>query len=143
MQGFQNILVPLDFSDGASAILDTALRVLGEGGSLHLLHVVEWMPAVTAGTFGIYPHRKDIDKIKDLSRAKLQESVRAHPDQDLRALVKEGKPATVILELVGADEPDLIVMGSHGRSKLDHLLLGSVAERVIRKAPCPVLTVRF
>ena len=143
MQGFQNILVPLDFSDGASAILDTALRVLGDGGSLQLLHVVEWMPAVTAGTFGIYPHRKDIDNIKDLSRAKLQESVRAHPDQDLRALVKEGKPATVILELVGASEPDLIVMGSHGRSKLDHLLLGSVAERVIRKAPCPVLTVRF
>ena len=143
MKGFQNILVPLDFSDGASAILTTALNVLADGGTLHLLHVVEWMPAVTAGTFGIYPHRKDIEKIKELSLAKLQESVRAHSNQDLQTLVKEGKPATVILELVRALAPDLIVMGSHGRSKLDHLLLGSVAERVIRKAPCPVLTVRF
>ncbi len=143
MKGFQNILVPLDFSDGSSAILQTALNVLGEGGALQLLHVVEWMPAVTAGTFGIYPHRKDIEKIKELSQAKLQESVRANPDEDLRVHVKEGKPATVILEMVGALSPDLIVMGSHGRSKLDHLLLGSVAERVIRKAPCPVLTVRF
>jgi nucleotide-binding universal stress UspA family protein len=110
---------------------------------LHLLHVVEWMPAVTAGTFGIYPHRKDIERIKELSLEKLQESVRAHPDQRLEPLVKEGKPATVILEVVALLEPDLIVMGSHGRSKLDHLLLGSVAERVIRKAPCPVLTVKF
>ena len=143
MKGFQNILVPLDFSDGASTILQTALNVLGDGGSLQLLHVVEWMPAVTAGTFGIYPHRKDIEKIKELSLEKLEESVRANPDQDLRVHVKEGKPATVILEMVAALEPDLIVMGTHGRSKLDHLLLGSVAERVIRKAPCPVLTVRF
>ena len=143
MKGFHNILVPLDFSDGSSTILRTALNVLGDGGELHLLHVVEWMPAVTAGTFGIYPHRKDIEKIKQLSQAKLEESVRAHAGQDLVAHVKEGKPATVILEMVSALDPDLIVMGTHGRSKLDHLLLGSVAERVIRKAPCPVLTVRF
>ena len=143
MKGFQNILVPLDFSDGASTILQTALNVLGDGGTLQLLHVVEWMPAVTAGTFGIYPHRKDIEKIKELALEKLEESVRANPDQDVQVHVKEGKPATVILEMVAALEPDLIVMGTHGRSKLDHLLLGSVAERVIRKAPCPVLTVRF
>ena len=143
MKGFQIILVPLDFSDGSGAILQTALSVLGEGGTLHLLHVVEWMPAVTAGTFGIYPHRKDIEKIKELSLEKLGELERAYPGGDLQSLVKEGKPATVILEVVGGLEPDLIVMGSHGRSKLDHLLLGSVAERVIRKAPCPVLTVKF
>jgi universal stress protein A len=143
MKGFQNILVPLDFSDKSSKILDTALSILGDGGMLQLLHVVEWMPAVTAGTFGIYPHRKDIEKIKQLSEAKLLESVRAHPESRMETHVKEGKPATAILEMVSTLEPDLIVMGTHGRSKLDHLLLGSVAERVIRKAPCPVLTVRF
>jgi len=143
MKGFQTILVPLDFSDGSSVILETALSVLSDGGTLHLLHVVEWMPAVTAGTFGIYPHRKDIEKIKELSLEKLRELERAYPDGSLQSLVKEGKPATVILEAVAGIGPDLIVMGSHGRSKLDHLLLGSVAERVIRKAPCPVLTVKF
>ena len=143
MQGFQNILVPLDFSEGTANILETALSVLRDSGTVHLLHVVEWMPAVTAGTFGIYPHRKDIERIKELSLEKLGESVRAYPEQRLDPIVKEGKPATVILETVAELDPDLIVMGSHGRSKLDHLLLGSVAERVIRKAPCPVLTVRF
>ena len=143
MKGFSNILVPLDFSDGTSTILETALNVLNPDGVITVLHVVEWMPAVTAGTFGIYPHRKDIEKIKELSLEKLEELVRAHPDRKVRPLVKEGKPATTIMEVVAGIVPDLIVMGSHGRSKLDHLLLGSVAERVIRKAPCAVLTVKF
>ena len=143
MKGFKNIVVPVDFSEDSPVVYETALSVLGDGGRLTLLHVVEFMPAVMEGTLGIYPHRKDIEKIKELSLEKLEESVRANPDQDLRVHVKEGKPATVILEMVAALEPDLIVMGTHGRSKLDHLLLGSVAERVIRKAPCPVLTVRF
>ena len=143
MKGFQNVLVPLDFSDASRRILQTALNVLGEGGVLTMLHVVEWMPAVTEGTFGIYPHRKDIEKIKELSLVKLKEHARAHPEAQLEVLVKEGKPATVILEVIGSMEPDLVVMGTHGRSKLDHLLIGSVAERVVRKAPVPVLTVRF
>ena len=143
MKGFQNILVPLDFSDKAEQILKTALRVVGADGRIRLLHVVEWLPAVMEGTFGIYPHRKDIEKIKALSRAKLEEMVRKHKGALLEALVREGRAAQVILETVGELEPDLVVMGTHGRSKLDHLLIGSVTERVIRHAPCAVLTVRF
>ncbi len=143
MKGFKNIVVPLDFADEAKRILDTALNVLGDGGTITLLHVVEWLPVVTEGTFGIYPHRKDIDKVKGLSLEKLDEHAVAHPEADIKPLVKEGKPATVILEVIGQLEPDLVVMGSHGRSKLDHLLIGSVAERVIRKAPCDVLVVKF
>jgi universal stress protein A len=143
VKGFQNILVPLDFSDKAEWILKTALCVLGAGGRISLLHVVEWLPAVTEGTFGIYPHRKDIEKIKALSRAKLDEMVRKHSGEHLEALVREGRAAQVILETVGELEPDIVVMGTHGRSKLDHLLIGSVTERVIRHAPCAVLTVRF
>jgi len=143
LKGFQNILVPLDFSDKAERILGTALRVLGPGGRISLLHVVEWLPAVTEGTFGIYPHRKDIEKIKGLSRAKLEEMVRKHKGEHVEALVREGRAAQVILETVGEMEPDLVVMGTHGRSKLDHFLIGSVTDRVIRRAPCAVLTVRF
>lgn len=143
MKGFKNILVPLDFADEAKRIMDTALRVLAVDGTITLLHVVEWLPVVTEGTFGIYPHRKDIDKVKALSLEKLQEHAAMHPDAKIDPLVKEGKPATVILQGVASIEPDLVVMGSHGRSKLDHLLIGSVAERVIRKAPCDVLVVKF
>jgi nucleotide-binding universal stress UspA family protein len=141
--GFRNILVPLDFSENSERILETALRVLGEGGVLTVLHVVEYLPAVTEGTFGIYPHRRDIDHAKDLSRQKLDAMVKRHDGRDIRTKVKEGKPATVILAYVSETGSDLVVMGTHGRSKLDHLLIGSVAERVVRKAPCAVLTVRF
>lgn len=143
MKGFQQILVPLDFSDSAEEILGAALRVLGSGGTITLLHVVEWLPAVTGGTFGIYPHRRDIEKIKELAGAKLKEMVHRHPEANLEALVREGRAAQVILETIGERKPDVVVMGSHGRSKLDQLLIGSVAERVIRHAPCAVLTVRF
>jgi nucleotide-binding universal stress UspA family protein len=143
MKGFAHILVPLDFSEYSAQILGTALSVLTEGGRITLLHVVEWLPAVTEGTFGIYPHRKDIEKVKQLSLEKLAEMASRHTGYDIHASVKEGKPATAILETVAESEPDLVVMGSHGRSRLDHLLIGSVTERVIRKSPCPVLTVKF
>ena len=142
MQGFKNILVPVDFSEDSPNVFEKALSVLADGGRLTLLHVVEFMPAVMEGTLGIYPHRKDIEKIKELSLERLGEIASDHQGLDIRAVVREGKPATTILELIGELEPDLVVMGTHGRSKLDHLLIGSVTERVIRKAPCAVLTVR-
>ncbi len=142
MQGFKNILVPVDFSEDSPGVLETALGVLAADGVATVLHVVEYLPAVTGGTFGIYPHRKDVDKIKELAGARLAEITAAHPEHDVRALVREGKPATSILDVIRELEPDLVVMGTHGRSKLDHLLIGSVTERVIRKAPCAVLTVR-
>lgn len=142
MKGFENILVPVDFSEDSPVVYETALTVLADGGHLTLLHVVEFMPAVMEGTFGIYPHRKDIEKMKALSLERLQEIAGKHADLDIRPAVREGKPAHVILELIGELGPDLVVMGTHGRSKLDHLLIGSVTERVIRKARCSVLTVR-
>ena len=142
MKGFKNIVVPVDFSEDSPVVYETALSVLGDGGRLTLLHVVEFMPAVMEGTLGIYPHRKDIEKIKELSLERLGEIAGDHPELDIQAMVREGKPATAILEVIGELRPDLVVMGTHGRSKLDHLLIGSVTERVIRKAPCAVLTVR-
>ena len=142
MKGFKNIVVPVDFSEDSPVVYETALSVFGDGGRLTLLHVVEFMPAVMEGTLGISPHRKDIEKIKELSLERLGEIAGDHPDLDIQAMVREGKPATAILEVIGELRPDLVVMGTHGRSKLDHLLIGSVTERVIRKAPCAVLTVR-
>jgi len=135
--------VPLDFAESSQRILETALRVASPEGKVTLLHVVEWLPIVTESAFGIYPHRKDIDKLKQLSMEKLEHEAKAHSEHELKTRVKEGKPATAILDAVRQIQPDLIVMGTHGRSRLDHLLIGSVAERVMRKAPCDVLLVRF
>jgi nucleotide-binding universal stress UspA family protein len=142
VEGYRNILVPLDFSELAEATLATAVRVLSPGGKITLLHVVEWLPVVTGGVIGVYPHRKDIDQLKQLSREKMQGYVDSRPGLSMEILVREGKPATTILESTASLDPDLIVIGSHGRSGLDHLLLGSVTERVLRKARCPVLVVK-
>lgn len=147
MHGYEKLLLPIDFSDPSRQIVESALRVLADGGTLTLLHVVEWLPAVTEASFGVYAHRKDIEKVKQLAQEKLEALVRAtikrsHPDANIEIVVSEGKPATAILTAIREIEPDLVVMGTHGRSRLDHLLIGSVAERVVRKAPCSVLLVR-
>ena len=142
MQGFNNVLVPLDFSELSTPTLDMATRVVAPGGVATLLHVVEWLPVVTEGAFGVYPHRKDIEQLKDLSRKKLEAFAAQRPGVTFEALVREGKPATAILEMADTMQPDLIVIGSQGRSGLDHLLIGSVTDRVLRKSRWPILVVR-
>ena len=142
MEGFRNVLVPLDFSELSPPTLDMAARLLAEDGSATLLHVVEWLPVVTEGAFGVYPHRRDIEQLKALSLEKLESLGAARDGLTFRTEVREGRPAGAILEVADALALDLIVIGSHGRSGLDHLLLGSVTERVLRKAPVPVLVVR-
>ena len=142
MEGFRNVLVPLDFSELSVPTLDLAVRVLAPDGQATLLNVVEWLPVVTEGTFGVYPHRRDIDQLKQLSREKLQGYAAERAPAHLIPDVREGRPAAIILDLVATLHPDLVVIGSHGRSGLDHLLLGSVTERVLRRAQVPVLVVR-
>jgi nucleotide-binding universal stress UspA family protein len=84
------------------------------------------------------------NSVKDESKKQLAvygEQLRAR-GLDVEELTREGYPATVIEEAAEQLEADLIVIGSRGRSGLKHLLLGSIAERVVQKAPCPVLTVK-
>jgi nucleotide-binding universal stress UspA family protein len=142
MEGFQRILVPLDFSELSEPTLDMAARLLAEEGEAVLVHVVEWLPVVVEGTFGVYPHRKDIEQFKALSKEKLETYIRARPGLRAQARVLEGKPASVILDLAAKLSPDLVAIGSHGRSGLDHLLLGSVTDRVLRRGRFPTLVVR-
>ncbi|MCA9315330.1 MAG: universal stress protein [Planctomycetota bacterium] len=143
MRGFEKVLVPLDFSDGRSEIFDVAMRVRSDTGTILLLHVIEWLPQVTEGTFGVYAHRSDMEKYKSQAKARLERYRRQHADVPIECLVREGKPATTILEEIDEQQPDIVVMGTHGRSRLDHLLIGSVAERVLRRAGRPVLAVPF
>ena len=143
MTGFGSLLVPLDFSELAGSVVAIARRVLAPGGSVCLLHVVEWVSPVTEGTFGIYPNRKDIEKYRRQAEEKLRAHEKDFPGAALHVDVREGRPATCILEAIGERQPGAVVMGTHGRGRLDHLLLGSVAERVLRKATCPVVTVPF
>lgn len=141
------ILVPTDFSDYSKEALDYAIHLARMlKAKLYLLHVFEWPVYSDVGVSpGVRPEVYEwIKEIKTESSGKLdrladevrRRHVTVHP------LFKEGTPFLEILEAAEETRADLIVVGTHGRTGLAHVLLGSVAERVVRKSPCPVLTVR-
>jgi nucleotide-binding universal stress UspA family protein len=141
---FKNILVPTDFSPTSRRALEYAgLLAKQFDGSIRLLHVVDDPVSAAAWTEG---YALSVGALRDrmVADAELELSRLAWSIADLgiTSQVLLGPPALTIVESAAETHADLIVMGTHGRSGISHLLLGSVAERVIRLAPCPVLTVR-
>jgi nucleotide-binding universal stress UspA family protein len=144
---FKRILVPVDFSAPSVAALEYA-RVLAEkfGASLRVLHVVE--EEFVTGPLGsdMYMPPSSAEGVLRLHEAqqRLAAFVTDHDRTHLRATTDAivGSGAGTIVDYAASNRFDLIVMGTHGRAGLAHLVMGSVAERVIRTAPCPVLTVR-
>jgi universal stress protein A len=134
----RHILTPTDFSAPATQAV-TAVFELAQtfGAKLSLLHVIE-VP-VYAIEVALPLEALERDARHELARL-LPEAGAAHVD--VTRLVDMGVPYQKILETATAEQVDLIVMATHGRTGLGHLLLGSVAEHVVRLAPCPVLTIR-
>ena len=144
---FSRILVPTDFSPPSEAALEYA-RILAAkfGSSLRILHVIDDPTASSDFVAdGFAPSTEDIrTALLEQARTRLdglmnqvdRTRYHAHADAVL------GMPAATIVEYAAATHAGLIVMGTHGRTGLAHLLMGSVAEQVVRTAPCPVLTVR-
>ena len=132
------LLVPLDFSAGSLAGLDYAVD-LGKqfGAELVLLFVVE--PLYYAGDLGLLLEEQQRFGREEMARleARLKKQGVA-----FRTLVQTGTPYQVIVDVARRLRVDLVVMASHGRTGLSHMLLGSVAEKVVRTAACPVLTIR-
>jgi nucleotide-binding universal stress UspA family protein len=145
---FTRILVPTDFSATSDAALEYARTVAERfGASLHLLHVVE--DPFAHGRFNGEMYIGE--PFADLRTALMQEgekqlASRLLPDDRSKfratAEVVFGNGLRTITEYAAERGIDLIVMGTHGRTGLVHAVMGSVAERVVRTAPCPVLTVR-
>lgn len=141
------ILVPTDFSPASDAALGCARRLATRfGASLHLLHVLEDPPV--GGTFGSEFYLADSPDMRTarLNDARDRLAHRMMPvDRSQVHATPEvifGQSAQTIVDYAADGDVDVIVMGTHGRGGMAHLLMGSVAERVIRTAPCPVLTVR-
>lgn len=145
MQMLKRILVPLDFGAPSVRALDHA-KVLAERfeASLDLLHVVP-NPYLDdpAGLYLPLPEPYLEELVKDAQK-RLNEILPSFNRQrsNVRTIVKVGDPLFQIVEYARLESVDLIVMGTQGRSGVARLFLGSVAERVVRTAPCPVLTVR-
>jgi len=139
------ILVPTDFSTASEAALDFSKTVARSfGASLHLVHVFE-DPVVTVGFTEAYAPLPPATRVALVDDACTQLAHRLSGEERDRyratTEVISGPAAMAIVEYAQDQGIDLIVMGTHGRTGIAHLLIGSVAERVVRLAPCPVLTV--
>jgi universal stress protein A len=146
MSRIKRMLVPTDFSPTSDIAFSYALDLASrEGSALHLVHVVDDAMFAAAYPDGFYTELPGVrTQVIGEARARLAElearcRIAAVP---VTSEVVVGRPAPGIAEEAKARGTDLIVMGTHGRSGFAHLMLGSVAERVLRMAPCPVLTVR-
>jgi nucleotide-binding universal stress UspA family protein len=147
MIALKQILVATDFSEPSDCAL-TYARALASSfkATLHVLHVVGNMVDAAYGAEGYAVAVPDLQQqIEDAARKQLDD-LRIEADEGplptKRVLVTSNSPAGAIVEYAARQGIDLIVTGTHGRGAVAHLLLGSVAERVVRTAGCPVLTVR-
>ena len=134
---FARILVPTDFSKPSDAALAHARRLAdATGATLHVLHVVDnmFLRAVLAD-----PHDYETAALRQL-QDRIPVEDRGAPA--ILVVERSDEPADEITSYARTHDIDLIVMGTHGRGRMAHLLLGSVAEKVARTAPCPVLTMR-
>ena len=142
----KNILCPVDFSDSSDHAMRYAVALAQTfGAALTLLHVVAPVVAALPGETALPDTlHADIDELAAACEERLRQTVGTLAAEGLSVQPKvlNGVPFVEIIRYARDAETDLIVMGTHGRTGLGHLLIGSVAERVVRKAPCPVLTVK-
>ena len=146
MVKLQRILCPTDFSElSVGAVNYAVLLAEAFGAELHVLHVVDqayqyWM-AVGPETLPVGPTPKELMTI---AKKQMDEFADQYVPEKVQASreVLSGRPFLEIIRVAKERKSDLIVIGTHGRGALKQVLLGSVAEKVVRKAPCPVLSVR-
>lgn len=139
----RRLLVPHDFSDTAQHAMDLGLELARKlGASVTVMHVYELPsygfpdgPAMTADMAGRIEHvaRRALEGVAGRAR---------DAGVDVQSVLRQGLAWTEIVAVAEETKADMIVMGTHGRRGFTRMLLGSVAERVVRAAPCPVLTVR-
>ena len=138
----EQVVVPVDFSDCSLDALEYGTQIAKDfGASLTLLHVLE--PIAYADDLTLAQQAKQ-DRLKEGIDSQLKPYVSAIQSAgvSVREVIRGGVPADTIIESVRSSDCDLIVMGTHGRRGLSHLMRGSVAESVLRRASCPVLAVR-
>lgn len=145
---FKNILVPIDFSETSLQALRLAVRLARHGqGRITLLHVGV-TPVPIVGDIWL-PSSAEIyttwqTQLVDEQAAALRRVAREEIPEDVphTTTVRDGFPPEEILEEVRTGNHDLVVMATHGRTGLERVVMGSVAERVIRQSPVPVLSLR-
>jgi len=143
----KRILVATDFSEASDAALVYGRELARTfHATLHLVHVGTPVSSVVYGTEGYAASIPELQEELDESARKQMDELLLDNDPTplpaKRVLLNAVSPAAAVVNYAAAEHIDLIVTGTHGRGAVAHLLMGSVAERIVRTAPCPVLTVR-
>ena len=141
----KTILAPTDFSDASQAAVRHAAELAGAlGASLHVVHVVSSdLGPGAPELWGVYSD--DLLERLELKAKEQLEAIRLESEEaglSPHVATRTGGEVVEIDRYAREHDVDLIVMGTHGRGGIEHLLLGSVAEKVVRSAPCPVMTIR-
>ena len=145
---FENILFCTDFSEDSHWAFTYALDLAKTYKANLLIFHVTPQP-VHPEQLSLYLAPKKLEELRLCQKKEMDRQVRTHyvgkmgRFKNYKIVFKEGEPFIEIIRRAKKDSIDLIVMGTHGRTGLDHVLFGSTAEKVVRKSPCPVLTVRL
>jgi nucleotide-binding universal stress UspA family protein len=139
---YTHVLCPIDFSNSAQGAADLAAELVSSDGALVLLHVIE-VPLAVSGELALTAFAQDLDRRSVEGLAHAAERQKGHTRAAIKTQSRVGAAGAEILAALEAERTvDLVVMGSHGRTGIARVLLGSVAEKVVRHAKCPVLVVR-
>ncbi len=135
----KTIVVPLDFSDDSFAALETAREMAGDPDDLRVIHV---LPILEANDPGVIWSTIDDESRRSHATEALQKEFAQRGCEAMPIEIRFGDPGHEIAHYADQVEAGLIVLPSHGKSALQHLLIGSVAERVVRLAHCAVLVLK-
>ncbi len=142
----KTILFPTDFSNGARAAMDHAISLAKDyNAKLILLYVIQ---DISIAEWYIPSSISVTDLVEDMQKSAWNEMEKWNAEvaaqvKDVEKMVVRGVPFVEIIKTAKGKNVDMIVIGTHGRTGIDHMLFGSTAEKVVRKSPCPVLTVRI
>jgi nucleotide-binding universal stress UspA family protein len=147
MIALKQILVATDFSEASDAALLYGRQLArAHGATLHLLHIVGNVASEMASPVGIGPNSGHLQMELEADAQRQLEALAAADERGgvrARAVaLSSGSIAQAILTYADTEQIDLIIVGTHGRTGFAHFFMGSVAQHVVRRAPCPVLTVR-
>jgi nucleotide-binding universal stress UspA family protein len=112
------------------------------GAALLVLHVADTLGPENLGYVEAETRLEPEAHVEDLRQA-LHRLAPPEPGTEVRHLLREGDEGQIVEQVVREQHADLVVLGTHGRTGLDHLLMGSIAEKIIRRCPCPVLVVKY
>ena len=135
----QTVVVPIDFSDASFMAIDTACELADDPGHVHLIHVLPVLEPTEPGV--IWQTIDDAGRSRHAEDA-LKKELAKRGHEKVQAATRFGDPGNEIARYAEEKNAGLIVMPSHGRSGLQRLLIGSVAERTLRLAKCPVLVLK-